>query len=392
MKKSMVLLLILFLLQTMLTGCWNRRELKTLAIVQAIGIDRTEDGQISLTVELLKPAELKTTKGGGGGGGGKGTWTLTSQGETVFDAFRNATLQSSRKLFISHDKIVVIGQEAAKTGIAPLLNFLDRDHEPRLLAHLFIAKGTAKDIIEADHEQEKALATALENLAKATAATSKIPRIQTLDVMKALISKTSDPFIPGVEIFQNKENEKVSKTIILSNTAIFKKDKLVGWFDKKETRGLLWILGEVKSGIIIVKSPQEEIKNVSLEIIKASSKIKPERIDGNLVITIEITEMGNLGEQMSEGVDLTKPDTFEELEKRQAAVIQSEINAALTKAQTWDADIFKFGEAVHRKFPGEWPELKETWDREFKNIEVKVEVEAKLRSNGVTTGPTTTQQ
>jgi len=388
MKKLIALLMILFLLQTMLTGCWNRRELKTLAIVEMLGLDRTEDGQISLTFEILKPAEVKADNGGGG----KGTWTLTSQGETVFDAFRNATLQASRKLFISQNKIIVIGQEAAKAGITPLLDFLSRDHEPRLLTHMFIAKGTAKDTLEVEHGQEKILATALENLAKVAAATSKIPRIQTLDVMKDLASKTSDPFIPGIDIFQNKEGEKVNKTIILSNTAIFKKDKLVGWFDKKETRGLLWILGEVKSGIIVVKSPQEETKNVGIEIIKASSKIKPEMIDGNLVITMEIKEDGNLGEQMSEGVDLTKPDAFEELEKRQAAVIQSEINAALTKAQDWDADIFKFGEEVHRKFPGEWPELKENWDREFKNIEVKVEVEAKLRNTGLVTRPVTIQQ
>ena len=389
MKKAIPILILLLLMQTILTGCWNRRELNSLAIVQAIGLDRTKDGQISLTVELIKPAEIKSDKGGGGG---KGTWTLTSQGETVFDAFRNATLQSSRKLLISHNKIVIIGEGAAKAGIAPLLDFLERDHETRLLSWMYIAQGEAKDILETEHEQEKILATALESLAKATAATSKIPRIQTLGVLKALISKTSDPFIPGIEIFQNQDDKKLKKTVKLNNTAIFKKDKLVGWFDEKETRGLLWILGEVKSGIIVVKSPQEETKKVSLEIIKASSKIKPEMIDGNLVITMEIKEKGNLGEQMSGGVDLTKPDPFEELEKRQAAVIQSEIDAALKKAQAWDVDIFKFGEEVHHKFPNEWPELKENWDEEFRNLEVKVEVDAKLWRTGLVTKPATGEQ
>ena len=394
MKKSFAIFLILFLLQIMLTGCWNRRELDTLAIVQAVGLDRTEDGKISLTVELLKPAEIKAPsgdKGGGGGGGGKGTWTLTSQGETVFDAFTNATLQSDRKLFISMNKIVVISQEAAEAGIAPLMDFLNRDPEPRLLAYMFITKGKAKDILEAEPEQDKILAKALESSAKATMAASKIPKIKMLDVMKALASKTSDPFIPGVEIAQNKEGEKVKKTVKPDGTAIFEKDKLIGWFDKKETRGLLWVLGEVKSGIIIVKSPQEESKKVSLEIIRASSKIKPEMIDGNLVITVEVKEEGNLGEQMSEGVDLTKPDMFEELEKRQAAVIEAEINAALTKAQAWGVDIFKFGEEVHRKVPREWAELKENWDEEFKNIKVIVEVEAKLRRTGLSTKPTTAE-
>ena len=75
------------------------------------------------------------------------------------------------------------------------------------------------------------------------------------------------------------------------------------------------------------------------------------------------------------------------LEKRQATLIEAEINVALTKAQDWGVDIFKFGEEVHRKFPGEWSELEENWDEEFKNTEVIVEVEAELRRTGLSTSP-----
>lgn len=139
-------------------------------------------------------------------------------------------------------------------------------------------------------------------------------------------------------------------------------------------------------------SPRDETKKVSLEITRASSKIKPEIVDNNLIITVEVKEEGNLGEQLSE-VDLTKPDTFKELEKRQAAAIEKEIKAALVKAQKgWGADIFKFGEAVHREFPAEWKELEKSWHEEFKKIEVKVVVEAKLRRVGMSTAPEKTEE
>ena len=193
--------------------------------------------------------------------------------------------------------------------------------------------------------------------------------------------------ISGVEIIQNEERGEIKKTIKLNNTAIFKKDKLMGWFDEKETRGLLWVLGKVKSGIIVLKSPQEETKKVGIEIIRASSIIKPQMEDGHLVITVEVKEVGNIGDQMSEQVDLTLPDTFEELQRRQAAEIESEINAALTKAQDWGLDIFKFGEAVHRKLPAEWVELKDNWDEELRNLEVTVEVDAEILRTGLTSKP-----
>jgi len=383
-KRVVTCLTVILLVVFILTGCWNRRELSTLSIVQAIGIDRLEDGQISLTVQILIPSAVKASATGEGG---KAVSVLTSTGQTIFDAFRNATLEADRKLFLPFNKVIVIGEEAAQAGTTPLTDFLSRDHETRRLANVFIARGKAKEILEAEHGQEKIPAKALENLAKGSGATSKIPKIEVHEFLKTLASKTSDPFVPGIKIVKKEEEGKEKKLLKLDETAILKKDKLVGWFDVKETRGLLWILGKVKSGIIVVSSPLDETKKVSLEITRASSKIKPEIVDGNLVITVQVNEEGNLGEQMSE-VDLTKPDTFKELEKKQAAVIEDEINAALEKAQEeWGVDIFKFGEAVHRKFPGGWKELEKSWNEEFQDIEVKVVVEAKLRRIGMSTTP-----
>jgi len=381
MKKRILICTTCILLLSMLTGCWNRRELDTLSVVQAVGIDKTEDDEISLTLQLLKPDAVKTEAIGG-----KAVWIVTTKGKTIFDAIRNAPMQVDRKTFWAFNKIIIIGEQTAKAGIAPLLDMYIRDPEVRELMYMFVARGKAAEIIEAEHEQEKIPAKAIENLAKATFATSKVPKINLLDLMKSLVSKTSDPIIPGIKTIEREEDEEVKKLLKLDETAIFKKDKLKGWFDHTETRGLLWILGKVKSGIIVVESPNDETKKVALEIIRASSKLKPDITDGKLKITVEVKEEGNLGEQMSQ-VDLTKPDTFKELEEKQTAEIEEEIKAALSKAQAWGVDIFKFGEAFHRKFPKEWPELEENWDEEFKKIEVDVAVDAKLRRVGISTKP-----
>jgi spore germination protein KC len=389
MKNRFIIFVVLILLLVALTGCWNKREINTLAVVQAIGIDQMENGEISVTFQILKPSAAKAPAGGGEGGGGeKAVCVLTSTGETLFEAFRNATKESGRKLFIPFNKIIVIGEDAARSGIGELTEFLDRDHECRCLAYILIAKGKAKDIIEASNEQEKIPAKGIENLLKATFATSQIPEMNLHDLHKILSSKTASPFAPGIKTINKLTEDKVKTFTKLEDTAIFKADKLIGWADKKETRGFLWILGKVKSGIIIVNSPQEEEKKVSLEIISSSTEIEPEIKDGKLFITIKIKEEGNIGEQMSENVDLTKPETFKELEKRQAAAIESEINAALTRIQKeWGVDLFNFGQEFHRKFPDEWKQLEKNWDEEIKNIVVEVEVEAKLSKVGLSMYP-----
>ncbi|HVJ48430.1 Ger(x)C family spore germination protein [Desulfitobacterium sp.] len=381
MKKLIPIYIFCILLSSMLTGCWNRREIDTLAIVQALGIDRAEDDQVSFSAQILKPSQVKASEKGG-----TGVWVVTSTGETVFDAIRNAALKTDRKLFFPHNKVIILSEETAKAGITPLLDFLRRDNEPRRLAYVFIARGKAKDILVGEHEQEKIPGKAIETLAKTSVITSHLPKRDLKDLLETLGSKTSSSVVPGIKIQKKIENGTSKEVVVLDDTAIFKKDKLIGWFDHTETRGLLWVLGEIKSGIIVVKSPKEETKNVSLEIIKTSTQLKPEITEGKLTITVQVKEEGNLAEQMSE-VDLTKPDTFAELEKRQTTVIKEEIQATLTKSQAWGVDIFKFGEEFHRKYPQEWPKLEKNWDEEFPKVEVNLEVVARLSRVGISTTP-----
>lgn len=382
MKRFLPVYILCILLTSSLTGCWDRRELDTLAIVQAFGIDETKDGQVIISAQILKPGEVK----GEAAKGGQGVWVVTSTGETVFDAIRNAAFKSARKLYFSHNKVIILGEETAKKGIDPLLDFLDRDPEPRRISNIFIARGLAQDILLGEHEQERVPGEAIEKLAKTSNMTSHLPERDLNDLFQTLSSQTSSSVVPGIKIIHKNEKDTPKEVVSLDQTAIFKKDKLIGWFNETETRGLLWVLGEVKSGIIVIKSPQEETKNISLEIIRASSQLKPKISEGQLKITVEVKVEANLGEQMSE-VNLTKPDTFAELEKRQTAAIEDEIHAALNKAQVWGVDIFKFGEEFHRKYPEEWPELEKKWEEEFPKIEVSLEVISNLRRIGLTTIP-----
>jgi spore germination protein KC len=392
--KKGVLILLAAIVLTTVVSCWNRRELDTLAIVTAVGIDKSqEDGKVSVTFQIMKPSEVKApssgSQGSGGSGGSSGVWVLTSTGYTVFDAARNAITQSDRRLFFPQNRIIVIGEEIARKGTASLLDFFDRDPEPRRLSWLLIAKGKASDIIHAKHEQEKIPAEAIDSMVKSSGVTSMAVKVNLNDFFKKLSSPSADPVACRIEMI--KEEGSANRKIRVTGAAVFRRDRLVGFLDRPETRGLNWVLGKVRSGIIVVKSPKEENKNVALEIIRASSKITPKIQDGEGSITVEIKEEGNLAEQMS-NVELTNVGMFKVLEQRKAQVIKNEIESVLNKARKeWGVDIFGFGEAVHRKYPREWKELQGKWRDEFPEIKVEVKIDANLRTGGLSTAPTKTK-
>ncbi|KLU67221.1 spore germination protein B3 precursor [Desulfosporosinus acididurans] len=380
MRRKITLIIPTILLLLLLPGCWNRRELNTMAIVEAVGVDRANDGQIVVSLQILKPSAIKSSTSEKASGT-KSVWVVTSKGETVFDAIRNASLQTDRKAYFSHNTVYVLSEELARNGISDELDLFSRDSEFRKLTYVFITRRKAEDIIRSDYEQEKIPAQAIEKLAKVTYAASKVPKVQLIDLLKNFASKTNDSIVPGIDIIQEDNKNPNEESLKLDGTAILKRDRMVGWFNEKETRGVLWVLGKVKSGIIDIATPGNESKKSGIEIIRADSNVVPELVDGNLIMTINVRLDGNLGEEMGSS-DLVKPESFDEIEKQIDTDIKEEISSAVSKAQNWDVDIFKFAPDVHRKYPREWPELERNWREEFRKIQINIIVDAKLHWSG----------
>ncbi|MHB1654620.1 MAG: Ger(x)C family spore germination protein [Desulfitobacteriaceae bacterium] len=380
-KRGVVFLLGILLSVTLLTtGCWNRKELDRLAIVAAVGIDKGEDQKIQLTVQVIKPGTLTSPSSEGGSGKEKGVWIIKSSGNTVFEAVRNFVEKSGRKLFWSHTMVIVIGENMAKDGILPVIDWFLRDHEMRLKTWVLVSQGEASEVIKGDVGLEKIPASHLERMIKEYGALSKSVAVNLMEVTNMLISQSSHPVIGRVAKNQSGQDE---EQLLLKGAGVFRKDRLIGWLNPLETRGYLWIKGNVKSGVITIPCPEQPDKLISLEIIRSKSKIKPRLEMGMLKYTIEVDVNSNLGEQMCTE-DLANPEMIAVLEDEQRQAVEKEIVALIRKAQEeYKLDILGLGEATMREFPEEWNKVKEQWEEEFPQAEVEVKVNSRLSHTGM---------
>ncbi len=379
-KLTFIILILLIILFT--GGCWNYRNINQLGIVSGIGIDLAKDPEkILLTVQVIKPGEVKG--GGSSGGGGQGSqpqpvMIVESTGNTVFEAVRGAITGFSRRLYWPHNQIFIVGKDAAEKGVRKFLDFEIRDAETRPTAWVLITPGKAGDLIKTPGKMEKIPAREIAEMIEAQSATSQIGGFTAHDFVERLVSKTTAPV--ATEILLNKEGEAE-----LTGTAIFKEDKLVGFIGKRETRGLLWVIGKVKSGIVVVKAPNDKGK-VSLELIRSKSKIKAEVKGSSILIKVKINVQSNLGDQTGV-LDASKPELLKSLARREATAIRNEINAALKKAKELNADIFGFGDAVHRADPKAWKRLEPQWDKLFPDLKVELTVKANISRVGLIIKP-----
>lgn len=376
---------IIIILSLLLTGCWDRRELDELAVVSGMAIDiDKETNQIKLTAQIIKAGEVGKSQGGAGtsssGKEAQAAYEVESTGNTIFDAIRNFTLQTSRKLYFPHNNIIIFSNEVAKEGLTPFIDFFIKDPETRNLVWVLVAEKNAGDILHVITDLEKIPASGISKLIKHRTVTSQIAGVKMEDFISMLLSPTTAPVATYVKTFEKAGEKKV----FMQGTSFFKGDRLVGQLDKTETRGLLWIKGKVKSGILVIKDPQAN--KISMEITKASSKIKPEISQGNYNIKVQIYEEGNIGEEMG-NINLSTTKMINYLEEQENKVIKREIESVLKKAREYNTDIFAFGEAFHRKYPDKWKEIEAGWEAIFPKINVELEVSSHIKNVGLTTKP-----
>ncbi len=89
---------------------------------------------------------------------------------------------------------------------------------------------------------------------------------------------------------------------------------------------------------------------------------------------------------LSATIDLSKPENIKKLEAKYQKQIKEKIERAVKTAQKkYKSDIFGFGEVIYRADPKAWKRLEPNWEQEFENVEVSVNVNAKIRRLGTIT-------
>jgi spore germination protein KC len=378
---------ICFFLIASLCGCWNSRELNSLAIVTGVGIDRAEEPEkIKITAQVVRPGEIAQKGNNSGGSTVPAYWNVTHTGNTVFGAIRSLSEESSRRLFFPHEEILIFSNTISEEGVRAYLDFFTRDPEPRNNIWILIAEGTAEEILNVPAKLEKIPSVKISQMVvNHNAITSQSVAVTIDDFITNLLSPTTAPIAPIIGTTGDGED----RTMVMTGTAVFKGDKMVGRLDQMEGRGLLWVQGKIKSGIIEVQDPKGDL--VSLEIIRAGSKITPVLQDGKIIMKVEITEEGNIGEYTgSENLSDTSMIAF--LEQKKTEAIRDEILAAFEKARELDADIFGFGNVIYQRHPKVWKDMQKNWDELFQEIELEVSIQAKLRLMGRISNPNVPEQ
>lgn len=369
-KIAMVIILILVLLQT---GCWNAREINELAFVLSIGLDKAGDG-FRVTAQIARPdTHSKTPSGGGGIETDKSFWIVSSTGKTIFEAIRNMASISSRRIFWSHIKVIVISEQLARSNTLEIFDFFIRNPELRLRTLIAVTPGEAKKLLEFKPSMEKDPSLYMEKIIENMSLTGKVYGIMLKDFIEDYLDPYSGPVTSKIFIDVS-ESEPVLK---VDGAYVFDGNKLAGSLNGDNTRGLLWIKSKTSDSIMVVNCPYDDLP-VTLEIKNAKADFESYLDNGTLYFTIKVSTTASITEQgcITDFNDIEKLD---ELKKALESTIKKDIISTITTSQNLEVDFLGFSRKLRRQHKNEWHQISENWQEVFKNTQVNIAVKADIR-------------
>lgn len=355
----------------------------------ALGIDTHENGYV-ISAQVLNSAEVGSKKGGSTGS--LPVVTYKSVGKTIPDALQRTLSMAPRMPYLSHVRVLVFGEDMARSGVSDVLDYISRNHQLRSDFFMLVAKnGKASEILEVvtpfEYVPANSLYSSILISEKKWAATGKVTIQQFVTELKR---NGSDPVLSGVQLSgslvegQSMENvKKINPSTLLQHTGlgVFKGDRLVGWLGEPPSKTVNYVLNKVDTTAGYISCPDSGI--VGFAVNRADTTLDVAlNAEGIPEFSAELEIEADVNAVQCQ-IDISQPAVIDELEKD----IEDKYNANLRKhiegvQQRYGSDVFGFGEVLHRKYPDVWKKYRDHWGKSFKTMSIRVDADVAIRRIG----------
>jgi spore germination protein KC len=392
------------LLLLLCTGCYGAKETDSVAYVMAFGVDKAAEGKLKVTSQFALPTALSSSDK-----------SIATQGnigiiDTVIipSSAENRTLLSStisRVRNATHLTAVIISEEAARAGIAPILAYFSRSREFRETIYFIVVPGSAEEYI---HKNLSRLNTTISRFYENSLIPTNYSLPSTLHTFyNSLKNSGSTPYITYSAINPKSGEEKkagyktpeqkgtpyiaggVPRTgtkhpIEFLGLAVFQADKMIGVLNSEETRAVSLLKGEFSWGYIGIVDPLAPEKDfLSLKIYTYSKpKITAVFSDKSPVFTVKLNlEIEVLG--ITSGINYERPEYFHLIESQVESVLKEQILYMLKHTQELGADPVGFGLYLRPQLPSTNELSGVDLTKLYQAANIQVNITAKMRRTGL---------
>ena len=380
MKTIKLLFIITFFI--FLTGCEAHKEISDLGMVSAMGIEKTDNKYlISVQVTNIK----KSTKMGTDNSSKVTLYTGT--GKTFFEAIREISNKSSKKLYFPHIKLITLSDEIINENPRQIIDFFTRDNEGNMNAYILVSvENTPSEILSTITPFEDVPAEYIYNsimLSESSLGNTQVLTYE--DYVNYLIKSGIDPTFTKISLTNNvsiKNNTEILNSmelptyISLGNVLVFNNKKLTE-LSKDESITLNLLKGKSSNSILTLKCDNNYY---TLELINNSSKInfnsKNDEIDVHLNLTYSVSEYNC-------NKSLLNDENIKNIKKEISNKINRNIESLISKSINYKSDFIGFGEIIKSKDKNYFDFKNNNWMEEgLPKLKFKTKIIVNLENRG----------
>ena len=375
-KKILIIIIPLLFL---LTGCYDYKELNSISILSATEINKIDDEFIVSAQAVNPQAPDKTSNA-------QAPFIIyTGRGKTIQEAYRSIANESSKFLYLNHIQILIINEKIAKESLDEIVDYFMRSSAIRTEFYVLIGRDdNILDIITPINDISSAsIKESIENNLKYLGTTSDITFNELVSIM---LDKNSEIVLPSIKLIndskegeniENTEETKVNTKYELSNLAIFKDDKLIGYLNEEQSKNYNILQNKINNTILTYECDKD--KYMSVEIIDSQSSIDVSNKKAN----IEVKLSGNLNEYNC-SKSLENKKTIEKIEKEFEQKLTESITKNINEVRTeYNSDIFGFLDNIYKKDYKTYKIIKNNWyNSNYQRLELSVNVDLTVIAKG----------
>lgn len=398
LNKKIAMILILLIFMTVLTGC-SSNNIDRLTYAIAIGIDVGSNDEMKLSLQFSIPSNSSSNSSS----------SSQSSEATIYsvecsdfnDGINLLNNYVSKKINLSHTRVVVFSEEFAVGGISDTIYTLINSVQIRPTANIIVSKCSAREFLDgAKSELEKLSARYYESIPVSSEYTGYTENISISKFFYDLQNtrKTASAILGAINnssTHTNSNSKQESGTYYAGQTpiktessgientgiAVFNGDKLIGELNNIETICHLMCTDNLKYCNVTIPNPLGVSDTIDLRLSSRSNVKKNINIvNGNPYIELEF-DINCQILSMTAHTDYFSDENLEKIQTKLNQYIERNmINYLYKTSKDLKSDVSGFGQTAIKLF-STWDEWKDyNWLEKYKNSFFNVKVTSNISS------------
>ena len=386
----------------LLSGCNGARELDQRANVVAMGLDTAEqEGMTRVSYQFAVP-QIEAGKDDAS----KAAVIVTNTAPSLAEGLNLLNSEVALQPVLAHVKVIVVGEELARRGIANVLGPFMRYREYRGSMFVVVTRGTAKNFLEKNKPLfVVSMAKYYEEMITSWQESGYFLQTTLHQYYTRLKNKSGQPYISLIAINSGSGEGEISTRKVpggkiegyragdlprsggnvaeFAGTAIFDGDKMVGTLSTIETRMLAMLLGNYSNGFIVVEDPLEPKSTINVNLhLGSKPKISVVLVEDHPVIHVSILLEGEIS-SIPSGINYEEESYLDLLEAQVSNVYTQEMMNFSKHTQELNADVAGFGYYLRPAFQSNKEYENYKWNEKYSQAEVNIEVKTQIRRTGL---------